>query len=368
MLVATVGVAKADGLQVDIAGSETGQWSSNPLLATGDVKALFGSTTSPEITLKNATPTSSLSLDTRVDHNQFNQSAFNSTDAHANADTSLQNQRWQIGSHLLADYDTTRTSEITDFGLHNVIARHTGLGVAPQVSYTPNALDTFSISGSAASSRYNNSFFTDYATYAVTPSYSRHVDPLNTGTFSVQAQRYQSTKGPSIRIDSLGPMLGWQTALSPRFSFHASAGAQTARQYNGGVAAGSWTWQPVFAAGLSFKGKEDSIDLDGTRSQFPYGNGTEALQTKYEVEARHALNSAFTLTFGGSYVTASYQVFTPDTVDNLATGHVGIDYHMTEHIDLDAHYQYRIEQLTGSGATPKDHAVMLSLAYHPTGA
>src|SRR5215469_3219535 len=79
---------------VEVKGSEVLSWDTNPLMLPNGAKALFGSTTSPELVLTSKTPVSSLSSDTIVDENIFNQAAFNSTDLHENLALNRQMQQW----------------------------------------------------------------------------------------------------------------------------------------------------------------------------------------------------------------------------------------------------------------------------------
>ena len=357
--------ARADGLTLTATGTETGSYSSNPLMVTRGAKQLMGSTTSPEFVIKDTTPSSLLSLDTRLDENQFNQSSFNSTDIHATANISGQGQLWSAALQQRTDYDTTRTSELTNYGITPIVTRHTGLSAAPQISYAPNASDTISLAGTLTSSHYDSNVFTNYETFAANPTYTHNFDQRNAAQLILQAQRYQTTNGPSTRVDSAGPSVGWKTTLSPRFTAGATVGAQTSRTYQSGIAATPWAWQYVFTANSAFKGEQDNISLDASRSQSPYGNGTEALQTKFALTEGHDLNAHITLNVGASYLTSTYQVAAVGNLKSLTSGNLGATYHATNTIDLTTSYQYRNESLTNEAKIAQDHSVTLNLVYHP---
>jgi hypothetical protein len=353
------------GVTLQATGNQSATWSSNPLLLTSGAKSLAGSTTSPELFFRDATPTSLVGLDARVDENVFDQSGYNSTDMHAATDLSETNARWLLGLKQNTDYDTTRTSEVAGYGTRAVSTRHLGLTENPQITYRATATDSFSLGGAVTSSRYGSHLYTDYETFSATPSYTHQIDPLNAAILSFQAQQYQTTYGPSLQVDSLGPSVGWQGKVTPRFTANAAIGAETTRQYDTGAPTGPWTWQYTYVAGLDFKGTQDTISFNTARAQFPYGNGTEALQTSFNLSESRKITPLFSLDLGGVYQISTYQVSTPGNVRSYAEGNVGFTYHATERIDIKASYSYRYETLIDTASAARDNAVMIGIGYHP---
>ena len=358
-------MVRANDLTFAVIGAEKGSWSSNPLMVTKNAKPLTGSTTSPEFIIKDTTDTATLGLDARADENLFNQTSYNSTDGHATVSASEQGQLWSVQLQQQTDYDTTRTSEPSNYGFTPIVTRHTGLSASPQITYAPNASDQISLAGSVTSSQYDNKTFTNYETFSATPTYSHNFNERNAAQFMLQAQRYQATKGSSVSVDSAGPSIGWKTSLSPRFTASATVGAQTSRQYNAGVATSPWAWQYVFSTDVAFKGEQDTINLNSARTQTPYGNGTDALQTSFGLTESHNLNSHISLNFGANYLTATYQVSSTGNLGSLTTGTVGATYHATETLDVTTTYQYRTETLTNESKTPQDHSGTINLVYRP---
>ncbi|MDR3450290.1 MAG: hypothetical protein P4M15_11195 [Alphaproteobacteria bacterium] len=358
--------AHAANLTLQATGTETGSWASNPLMAISGARPLWGSTTSPSLILQDTAPDMQLGFNGRIDENIFNQAAFDSTDVHAHASLAKKSERWGLNLGGGTDYDTTRTSELSNFGLPaTVVTRHLGLSLAPQVSYAPNARDSLRISGSAYSSQYESNQFVNYDLYTLTPSFSRRLDPLNSAVVSLEAQRYTTTRNTHARVDSLGPSIGWQGSLSPRFSANAAIGAQTSRQYTDDVAVGPWQWSAIFDAGLNYKDEQDSVSLTARRDQSPYGNGTDGLQTNFALTETHALNPLVSLNVGAQYLTAGYQASTLYSIESRSGGNAGVTWHATETLDVTAGYQYSYEALTGTSQTVQDHTVTLGLALHP---
>ncbi len=345
--------------------AETGSYSSNPLMAPTGAKSLYGSTTTPEAILTKRTPTTSVKVDTKIEQNIFDLRKFNSTDLRALAALAKSNQRWSASLQSKVDFDTTRTSELTTYGLSPVLSRHLGLSFLPQISFSPSAVDTYTLGGSAAFSQYGKDVFTNYRTLSLSPSYTHRFDPLNAGIFALQAQQYQTTRNNAVRINSFGSTIGWQAILTPRLTASAAVGAQTSRQFAYDRPVDDWRLEYIFSGDLSFKGIQDTLTFSTARAQSPYGNGTEALQTSFGLKEKHKLNPSVTLDFGARYLTAEYQAQTAGDLKDFAAGTVGAAYHVTETFDLTASYQYRYETLTSGAKDVQDHSMMIGLVYHP---
>ncbi len=276
-----------------------------------DVKPLYGSITSPELLFTDNTPTIKLSSDTLLNENVFNQSEFDSTDVHETLSfNDNPTPRWSYGAQGKIDYDTTRTSELTNFGLATVPVRHTGYQATPNIAYNATPVDKFSLTGSSLTSNYNSAVFPDYQIYSATPSYSHSFDPLNTGIFSVLAQHYMTTSGPSTKDDGISPQIGWQRSFTPRLSATVSVGPELTRQ-TGANGNQPWSLSYNYSTDVSYKGVQDVTDFLASRTQSPFGNGQEALTTTVGVTEKHAINDNFSINFGANYVTADYQAAPP---------------------------------------------------------
>jgi hypothetical protein len=349
--------------------SENGSFDTNPLLVTHGAKELYGSVTTPELIFSDKTPTSLITADTSLVENIFNQSNFDSTDLHSKASFSEQTARWGAGIQEQTDYDTTRTSELTNFGLNGVnigkSVQHLGFTATPEVSYNPTQIDKFTMQGSYNQSTYDNNIFSDYQIFSASPTYAHDFDQLNTGTFSVQAQRYQTTSGPQSTIDTVGPVIGWNSKFTPRLSGSVTVGVQEARQFGSGVQQEPWTLQYDYSASIAFTGQQDTASFSTSQADYPFGYGTEALLTAFNVSEAHELNENFAFNVGSSYQYAHYQSSLNGALDSLLSGTGGLTYHATDRVDIVTSYQYRYETLTGSSGHADDHTVTLGLVYRP---
>ena len=357
-------LAAEEVLQTNI--GESGSWESNPLMLLHGARDLYGSTTSPELIFSDNTPTIKFSADTLVNENLFNLSNFDSTDIHENINFNDQpTPRWAYGAQAKVDYDTSRTSEITNFNAVNGPVRHLGIYGAPQISFNPTPVDKFALTGSAQSSQYDNSVFQDYDLYTVDPTFTRAVDPLDSAIVGVEVQRYLTTSGVALRTDAVSPSIGWQKSFTPRLSATASAGPQFTRQSGGGIST-DWQLSYNFSADVTYKGIQDTTDFIASRNQYPFANGSDALSTILSVTEKHAINELLTANIGGGYQTADYPTTPgPLSFNSQITGNAGLTYHVTEHIDVNGSYQYRYETFTGTSLNAQDNLVMLGVTWHP---
>jgi len=356
----------SDGTTLEATLSQDMSWSTNPLMALHGARSLWGSTTSPQLSLTKKTPLSLYGLNFKVNQNAFNQPEYNSTDLYAQADFVRQNQRWKIDLPKTISYDTTRTSETVGYNVQAINSRHLGFSVSPQVSFSPSPRNTWSLSGAATLSEYEKKdYFTDYETVTASPSFERKFDPNNSGFVNLKFRRYQTTRDNATRVDSVGGNLGWRTVLSPRLKADASLGAQERREYNYGVPIDSWTLNTIYSGNLSFSGLQDNIDVSASRGQSPYGNGTEALETSFSFSNEHKLNEAFSYNISASFLMADYQKASEGDMETLTNGHIGLSYKIIKNIDFTAGYNFRYETRTYQTETVKDSTISVGLIFRP---
>ena len=362
---ATTAQDQQDGLTLQPVISQTGTFDSNPLLLLHNVQELYGSVTTPELILSDITPTKKLNLDTQVNENIYNLSEFDSTDLHSKGNLTTQNPNWSAGISEQIDYDTTRTSEPSNFGFTTQPVRHLGLLATPQITYSPLATEKLGLSATAQTSQYATSAFTDYEQFSVTPSYTHTFDPLNAGLFQFLAQEYKATQGPKNITDTVGPSIGWIATLTPRLALNATIGGQLTKQDQAGTPPTPWQANYDFSTDLTFKGEQDKTDVTATRSQYPFGNGADALLTSFSATDSHLLNKKLSLNIGINYEYADYPSVSTGNLQSLASTKDGLTYHVTDHVDITGTYQYRYETLVGVSKSVDDHSVNIGLAYHP---
>ena len=346
--------------------SQNLSWDSNPLLLSTGHSTLFGSVTAPQLKITDNSPTTQLNALATVDENIFNQSDFNSTDAHGNISLDKKLQQWEAGFTEQADYDTTRTSEVSTLDINSQgSVRHFGNSFSPTISFSPNAVDKISLSGAVTTSHYDGNQFTDYHILSITPSFSYNYNPLNTATISVLTQRYQTDVSPDLTVDSIAPTLGWSANLTPTWTAKASAGYEEYRQEGNNVPSQQWKWKPVYSADLSYNGSQDVFSLDASKALQPYGNGTEYFLSTFSLSDNHAINPLFSVNGTASYQFAGNSDQAATNLKSLISADAGVTYHATTKVDVTTSYQYREQTLTNVQGNQNDNIFMVGLVYRP---
>lgn len=365
LLACVCGSAQASNWTWKFDGTETGTYTTNPLMLTSGEETLFGSTTSPRVAVVGATPVTELSADLRVDANLFNKSSFNSTDIFSNINASTKSSRWDAKLAQSTTYDTTRTSELSNYGRTIGSVRHFGLNIGPEIGFKPNERNRVSLMGAFAMSTYASSDFSDYNVYTLKPTYSHIFDPENTGSFSLQFRRYETTSGVQKVKDSVSPSVGWTTLLTPRWKADLNVGLQTSQEESEGHTTHSWNLNYVYSANVTFEGEQNFARFSASQAQQPLANGQETLFTTVSVNGEHRINPLLSLNASASYQHASYQSVSDNSLESLLNGGAGAVYHATDQIDISASYRYKYETLTNTSATAQDNTVMVGVNYHP---
>lgn len=355
------------GFHTSVGGSQTASYDSNPLRVTTGGAEIYGSTTSPELVMSWKTPRSTILSQSRVDANFFDDADYNSVDFHQKLLLLRQNQRWSASVEGRADYDTTRTSELTNYALNLSDVHRTYLSAAPQLAFQASERDRLLLMGSAASVSYDNTAYSDYTSFFLSPTYEHKFTPNNTGRIAFTGQRYESLTGAKLISDSYGPSIGWTSIITPQWTLNASAGALATEKR--GVGAGTEdrsVWNYVFSGTAAYKGEADTFDFTATRARTPFGNGTETLLTSFEAKERHALTPSVALTAEARYQTADSSAQAGVNLDEGYALGAGAEYQWTPEVSLTANYHYRNETLTHTQGKVDQHVAMLGVTLHPS--
>lgn len=364
LLAACAPAARAESLIFDAKLSERGEWDSNPSMLTHHAKALYGSTTVPELSVKSETPTSLLAGQVSLTENLFNRDTYNSTDFHASADVNKRTERWGAGLRLATSYDTTRTSELVTFGNQALTTRHFSYSLQPDFSFTPTPRNVLTLAPSFEKHVYDSDAYTGYAIAGLTPGYERRLTPLTSAVLQMQMQRYQSDQAPKRRTDSLSPSAGFATALTPDIQLRVTAGAQASKERGQTVVQTGWQWKPVYEASLSYKNEQNDVTFKASRARQAFSNGSDALLTILTLDDRHKLNESFTLTGSVSYRYANNTASSGSDLDSAFSGQAGLAYRLTGHVDFTTDYRYRREKLTGEADAATGHLARAGFVLH----
>lgn len=355
-----------DGYALEAGLTQSGVYDSNPLLIAHGAQAIVGSTTSPWLKLAKETPTEAFSLRTQVDQSLFDRTAYNSTDLHTDGVLSRKNERWSAALTAGADYDTTRTNDLTSLGLNVGSIRQFTYNLGADVSFTPTTLDKIALSTQYQRTTYDSGYYTNYSVITLTPSYTRALTALTSAIVNVQAQRYLSDRDPQNTTDSLGPSFGFVTRLTPDFTLNASGGGQVSREHISRQPDDKWTWHDIFTASLTYKDELTSMALKSSRARQPWGNGLSSIVTSFGIDLEHKITPHFGLTSSGEYRYADYDHTPgPSNMDSLTTGKGGVFYRLTEDLKLASTYTYQKRRFTSDGGQADRHTAYLNLVYTP---
>jgi hypothetical protein len=354
-----------DGHNFKIKATELFSVDSNPLRLVAGSDTLMGSEFSPEFIFGDITPTHKVYLNTLINYNVYDDSIFDTINFHETLGLFKSNQRWSIGVVGLFDYDTTRSSEITSFGIAAADVRHTGLTAIPQLSFNLTEIDKLSLNGNISRELYDGSAYIGNKYYSLAPSYSHNFDPNNAGSITLNLQRYQSDDANESRTDSIGPLFGWTSVINKELDTRISAGfEQTNQEIKFGISPKS-KLNYVFSASANFKGQQDIASLTASRSQQQFGNGGASLLTAFDIKEAHSLNHKITFNAGSNYSYTDNSSFSTTSLDKQFIISGGISYHLSNKVDLTTNYQYVSQKLTGSSGSIKEQILLIGIGYHP---
>lgn len=360
--------AAAGNWDVDTKINQEVVYHSNQQMLITNEKETYGSITTPSITIKSKTPTSGVLIDSSIQQNLFNDSSYNSTDLYTNARLSKKIQRWEAALGANVDYNTTRSSEVTTFGIDTHNDRHLGYAFTPEITFSPSVKDSLSISGGLNVSRYEDTTRnTNYNVYSSSFSWGHALTEFSTGFFSFNARRYQAQNDTDETVDSAGPSLGWRYQASENFSTVLSVGTEASRQeQNGGTTNNKWTWSSVFSGSLNYKNEQHDFTVQASRQQQPYSNGSSSLLTSISFAEAYKFNELFTGRVGAQYQGSKQSSLSSSNLKSRINANAGLSYRLTEAADIGASYRYKQEKLTNTSSTQKDNTALLSITYRPS--
>jgi hypothetical protein len=341
------------------------QSESNPLMLTQKQEALFGLITIPQFSILNKTPTSQFIAKTTLNKSIFNQSHFDSTDAHTNISANTSLEHWEAGINLQSDYDTTRTSELSTLNTNTVESvRHIGHLLSAKLAYTPNLPNQLSLDSSIQESRYSNPLFSDYHAFSLSPSFQHHINAVNTAKISFLIKHYQSNGTQASTAETLGPSIGWTTLLSPTLTANVLVGLQEYTQSTNANSTSSRQLESAYTADLSYKENNDLMILNTSRAAQPFINGnTLYLNTLGFVET-HTINPRLSTKIALNYQFSGNNETSATNLKSLKNAMIAMSYHATNKVDITCSYQYREQTLSNIIGSQRDSLFFISLNYH----
>ncbi len=347
--------------------SEEGSYDSNPLRLVHNTKSLKGSESTAELLLNTSDPTTLFQLRNIISQGLYDNSIFNSTNAHEYLSIGRKNQRWDATLNGRFDYDTTRSTEITSFGITAPNVRNKVYSIIPGLTFRVNKRDSFGTTFNYLKSTYDNAVFVDYTSMADGTYWKHRLDTRNSAVLTVNAQQYQTNQGAQNTTTSIGPTVGWVWEYSDALTAHIDVGEQTTQQktQNGTPTSSQSTY--VYSGALNYRTQRYITDAKVQRAQQPAGNGLSILLTDLKLKESYLVSDRLSLRGSVGYRKASYVVQPIATnLDHEYNASAGIAYRLMKDLDATGTFSYIRQGLIGNGAGTLDsQSVIVGLSYHP---
>lgn len=353
---------------VGITLSQNATYDSNPLRLVNQSKALYGSETTAALLLDSHDPMSLLQLNSIVMRGQYNDTDFNSTNIHEYLTTGRHNQHWDISLDGRFDYDTTRSTEITSFGIRAPNVRNTRYSVTPGIGYRFAPNDKIGATFNGIKSSYDNAAFIDYTSYNGSTYWKHKLDARNSVLFTVANQHYQTDEGPKSTTTTLSPTVGWVWEYSDDLTAHINVGEQKTKQDTSLVGAkDNSQWNYTYSGALTYKTQRYITDAKISRDQRPFGNGQSVLLTDLNLRESYLINDRLSARGSVGYRKATY-VAAPvvTSLDDEYSASAGIAYRIMKDLDAVGTYSFTRQKLLGAlPGTVTSNSVIVGVTYHP---
>jgi hypothetical protein len=350
---------------IKLEAHKTWRHDTNALRQVSNRVSISGFDSAVGVTVNDSTPRSNVSLNSVVERNDFDDDRFNATNYHQKLKLGTRNAQWAMGLSGSLDYDTTRTSEITNFGVTIPRVRHFGWSVSPDISLTSARGSKWGLAGNYNRSIYDNASFNDYRFFQFRPYYNRRFDDLNTGIFSISAERFEAQNGTRNKLDSIGPSVGWTHVINAETTAGFTVGTEYFRQESPVTNTSQSRLSYVFSGNLTVSEQQDRLILSTSRSQQPFGNGASSIFTSFKATETHKINEQLALNGQASYRYADYLSAQGTNLDAELAGGAGISYSIWRDVDISANYQYNNQTLTSNSGTIRQHIFTIGLSIHP---
>lgn len=367
-LVAAGGVAHAENWKIESSGSGKLEIDDNPLLSVNDAESTTGIILTPALRAKHDTGASQVELGSQLEINQYDDSSFNSNDVYLDA---LGRQKFSTGMMELRgsfNYDTTRTSEVTESGVSIAGVRHTTFQVRPHIETSLTPTEQLLLDGSFTNSKYDSEEYTDYRNTSIKPSIKHAFNEVHSGVFAVEGSRYESTSGAEVTADNLIPSIGWVAQLSPRWQTNVAVGVQyTTTDYtttNPNVRDTS-EWDYYYSGGITFTDLNERIAFDFSRRPSSLSSGAQSQATVFRLNGTHTVSPKLDLKLGLIYQNSQKSGSNPGSNDDISFIEAApqLVYRLTEKLNLNLMYRHREREIGSSEAT--SDAVMMTLTFKP---
>jgi hypothetical protein len=341
---------------------EIAVYDTNPLMRERNASAIIGTETTASLGYNKETTKTALKSGVSATRNQFNDSKFSSSDLHGFTGLKLDRKRWQISLDAVANYDTTRTSELTTFNLDIDSTRRASYSVTPSVSYSISPRNLIALSGGWNEIRYDDTSLTDYRVYSITPAFAHNISPKQQVQFSWLFNRYQSLDNTRQRVNTTGPSVSWTYVFRPYLSVKLSGSLLKTKYFGYATTAKQDDYTPTYASILNYTGNKHDLELSVVKSRQPYANGTESYLTTFAVRDKYKVNQSVSLNLGAQYQDAKQSLISTNNLETAWNVYAGASYMVSRDWDLTASYKHKEETLTNNNSSADQDMLRVGLS------
>ena len=336
---------------------------SNPRLMTTGEDTTYGSITTPEIRLRGRSPLLDVSLVGRFDFAWYDDSDLSSNDQLGRLESSYRTQTSIWGLNAEVDRDTTRTSEFTDTGIFDVLARRLRYQISPSYTAIVTPRNRLRVNGSYTDVNYDTSSLSDYTTLGGGLTWFHDYTQKTELTLGAQVYHFETQSGPDSETDLYALLLGATHKYSERLKVSASIGPRyqssdtaTTSANSIGVQLGA-SVEYLMSEQTTFTG---SIDRSVTGS----GSGTTPERNTLKFSATHQFLPRWQFLFGATYIKDEKEPTAGTDGREYISLEPAVRWQVARTVDLSTSYRYRRQEYD-SGSEADSNAVFLTLTYRP---
>ncbi|MFP4464119.1 MAG: hypothetical protein ACLFP8_02715 [Alphaproteobacteria bacterium] len=354
--------ALADKGELGLSITQNALWDSNPLMLSSNESSIVGSETQATFDYTKKTPNTVFQSGLTATRNQFSDSRFSSSDFLGFSGLNVDAQRWGISVQANIKNDTTRTSEVTTFGLDVGSSGRQSYSITPSVSYDISPRNAIMVSGKWEKVRYEDTAFTDYRTYAIIPSIVHNLSPRQQVQLSWLYNRYESDSADQ-HVETSGPSVSWKYAFRPYLSLNISGSLLKTTYHGYGNADNQDERMPAFAVTLDYSARDHALKVHVEKARQAYANGTESYITTYALSDRYSLNQNTSLAFSAQYQDARHPPISGSTLDNSWSVSGSVDYALAKDWNLAASYRHKQERLVNNSKVARQDIYKMGVTH-----
>lgn len=346
-------------------------YNSNLLLRPDNEISTFRSTTTPELTLSRAGPTSDISLNGRFEFTEyFDHSELNEQNQFAKLkSTKAFSERSSMGFDANFAHDTTTSSDdtdntddtdATDRFVNNQI-RFIRWDVTPSWQYLLSPIDRLKLSARYLQSDYFSSEKTDYRDYGPTITYTHDISELAAIFGQLDYSRFEPDDEVNTAQDVYGGLLGYNYHPTERFTISAAAGLNYNVTHEDDA-------KDSAEIGYRFNLDMNYLINDQTRATLtlsrdtePTGDGEARTRNRGSVGLSYQMTEMVSFALDGSYIDDQETQSNSDVSRRIQV-RPSVRWNITEDLTLGASYQFRYKTFESSGSAI-DNAAFITLRY-----